>query len=82
LGFDRSNKSKGLYNYEVEIPGNLLNIGTYNIHIYIGSTNNIIYVTMLNLFTVTVAIDDWEQKCDWYIATDYPIRTRINWNIN
>ena len=80
--FDRSNKSKGLYHYEVEIPGNLLNLGTYNINIYIGSTNNILYVTLLNQFTVTINIEEWERKCDWNIATDYPIRTRIKWKIN
>lgn len=80
--FDRSNKSKGLYHYEVEIPGNLLNIGTYHINIYIGSTYNTLYVTLLNQFTVTIHTEEWERKCGWHIATDYPIRTRIKWNIN
>jgi ABC-type polysaccharide/polyol phosphate transport system ATPase subunit len=79
--FDRSNKSKGIYNYEVEIPGNLINIGSYNISLYIGSTNNILYVSLINQFAITINIDEWESKCDWKIATDYPIRTRINWRI-
>ena len=70
------------YEYQVEIPKNLLNIGTFNVSIYLGNTKEELYVTMLNQFIITVVSEEWEENVPWGIPTDFPIRTRLNWNIN
>lgn len=69
------------YEYQIEVPKNLLNVGTFNVSIYLGNTKEELYVTMLNQFTITIITEDWEENAPWSIPTDFPIRTRLNWNI-
>jgi ABC-type polysaccharide/polyol phosphate transport system ATPase subunit len=69
-------KMIGEYEHQVEIPSNLLNDGTYNISIILGNTNKMLYVTLLNQFTVTINNLDWRE-----LTNEYPIRTKLNWEI-
>jgi ABC-type polysaccharide/polyol phosphate transport system ATPase subunit len=73
--------TKNEFEYQVEIPSNLLNVGTYNISLFLGNTKNKLYVTLINQFLITINTDDWEKKSPWGIPTDFPIRTRLKWSI-
>lgn len=79
--YKQKTKEAGTYIYEVEIASNLLNEGIYYVSIYFGSKNSI-YLKLLNHFTLQVNTNEWEIKSGWNIPTDYPIRTRLNWEIN
>jgi ABC-type polysaccharide/polyol phosphate transport system ATPase subunit len=73
--------TKSEIEYQVEIPSNMLNVGTYNISIYLGNTKKELYVTLVNQFLITINPDDWEKISSWGIPTDFPIRTRLKWII-
>lgn len=76
--FQEPEMHNGLYNYEIEIPSNLLNVGTYFVSLYFGKGNEI-FVEKQNCISFEIEAHDWEKKAGWNIPNDYPIRTRLSW---
>ncbi|MEN9963210.1 MAG: hypothetical protein RL582_305 [Bacteroidota bacterium] len=78
LSYHPTAMNAGVYLYELELPPNLLNEGTYFVSFYFGKKNEV-FVEMQNCLSFEIETDDWEKNAGWNIPSDYPIRTRLNW---
>jgi ABC-type polysaccharide/polyol phosphate transport system ATPase subunit len=79
LAYQSTAMEAGVYLYELELPPNLLNEGTYYVSFYFGKKNEV-FVEMQNCLSFEIETDDWEKNAGWNIPSDYPIRTRLNWS--